>query len=317
MELKRPLVALAPLAGTSDKTMRELSMRYGADYCVTEMISAKAVYYKDKKTFELARIGDKERPCGIQLFGSEPDIMAYAAEKMLEFSPAMIDINMGCPVTKIVSNKEGCALMKSPELAASIVKAVKKAAGSVPVSVKFRSGFDKNSINAVEFAKAVCDGGADLICVHGRTREQMYSGLADRKIIKKVKQSVSVPVLANGDIFSARDAVDMLSETGCDGVMVARGALGNPFIFREIKELFEKGSYVETSLAERLEVAALHAKLLCEHKGEYIGVREARKHLGWYIKGMDGSAQARGHINTAESLGRLLELISELKEKNR
>ncbi len=311
MEINRPLIYLAPLAGISDKTMRRLCKEYGADFTVTEMISAKAVYYKDKKTFSLASIDASEHPCAIQLFGSEPEVMAYAAERMLEFSPDAIDINMGCPVGKIVSNGEGSALMKSPELAGRITEAVKKAV-NVPVSVKFRLGFDEEHINCVEFAKILEESGADALCVHGRTKEQMYSGKANWNMIAKVKESVRIPVFANGDVFSPEDCVRILKTTGCDGVAIARGALGNPFIFKQIKELINTGSYTAVQDSERLSLAIRHVKMLVEDKGEYIGVREARKHLGWYTKGIYGSAEARERINAAVSLDEICGIIQEL-----
>lgn len=308
MDFKKPLIALAPLAGVTDTSMRILCKEYGADLCTTEMVSAKAVYYGDKKTMTLAKIGDNERPCSIQLFGSEPKVMAYAAEKMLCFSPFAIDINMGCPVGKIVSNGEGSALMKNEVLAGEIVEAVKKAV-DIPVTVKFRSGYDGEHINAVSFAKVLESAGADMLCVHGRTKEQMYSGKADRKIIAQVKAAVKIPVLANGDIFTPEDVVSMLEETKCDGVAVARGALGNPFIFKQIKEYLDTGKYEDVPDEERIAVAIRHTKMLCEDKGEFIGVREARKHLSWYTKGMYGSAELRGKINSAESLEEIVELL--------
>lgn len=311
MEINRPLIYLAPLAGISDKTMRRLCKEYGADFTVTEMISAKAVYYKDKKTFALASIDRGEHPCAIQLFGSEPEVMAYAAERMLEFSPDAIDINMGCPVGKIVSNGEGSALMKSPELAGRITEAVKKAV-NVPVSVKFRLGFDEEHINCVEFAKILEESGANALCVHGRTKAQMYSGKANWDMIAKVKESVRIPVFANGDVFTPEDCVRILKTTGCDGVAIARGALGNPFIFKQIKELINTGSYTAVSDSERLSLAIRHVMMLVKDKGEYIGVREARKHLGWYTKGIYGSAEARERINAAVSLDEILRITQEL-----
>lgn len=311
MEINRPLIYLAPLAGISDKTMRRLCKEYGADFTVTEMISAKAVYYKDKKTFALASIDRGEHPCAIQLFGSEPEVMAYAAERMLEFSPDAIDINMGCPVGKIVSNGEGSALMKSPELAGRITEAVKKAV-NVPVSVKFRLGFDEEHINCVEFAKILEESGANALCVHGRTKAQMYSGKANWDMIAKVKESVHIPVFANGDVFTPEDCVRILKTTGCDGVAIARGALGNPFIFKQIKELINTGSYTAVSDSERLSLAIRHVTMLVKDKGEYIGVREARKHLGWYTKGIYGSAEARERINAAVSLDEILRITQEL-----
>ena len=276
------------------------------------MISAKAVYYNDKKTYSLAEIEPSHKPCAIQLFGSEPDIMAFAAEKMLVFSPIAIDINMGCPVGKIVSNHEGSALMKNIHLAENIVASVKKSI-DIPVTVKFRLGFDKNNINCVEFAKALEQAGADAICVHGRTREQMYSGKANWDYIAKIKSSVKIPVFANGDVFTPEDCKNVLSVTSCDGVAIARGALGNPFIFKQIKEYLENGTYQEISTFERLDVALEHVKMLIADKGEYIGIREARKHLAWYTKGMLSSAQARAKINLSTSFNEIKNVIDEIK----
>lgn len=314
MEIKKPIIYLAPLAGISDKSMRRLCKEYGADFTVTEMISAKAVYYKDKKTFSLASIDKDEHPCAIQLFGSEPDVMAYAAGKMLDFSPDAIDINMGCPVGKIVSNGEGSALMKDSSLAGKITEAVKKTV-DIPVTVKFRLGFDEDHINCVEFAKILEASGADALCVHGRTRAQMYSGKANWDMIARVKESVKIPVFANGDVFTPEDCANILKSTHCDGVAIARGALGNPFIFKQIKELFNTGSYSEIPDEERLSLALLHVEMIVEDKGEYTGIREARKHLSWYTKGLYGSAEAREKINAAVTLDEIREIIGSLKEK--
>ncbi len=314
METKRPTIYLAPLAGISDKSMRRLCKEYGADFTVTEMISAKAVYYNDKKTYALASIENDEHPCALQLFGSEPDVMAYASQKMLEFSPDAIDINMGCPVGKIVSNGEGSALMKDPVLAGKITEAVKKAV-SVPVTVKFRLGFDDEHINCVEFAKVLESSGADALCVHGRTKMQMYSGKANWEAIASVKNAVKVPVFANGDVFTPESCIDILKATDCDGVAIARGALGNPFIFKQIKEMLDTGTYSEISDTERLRLALRHVKMLVEDKGEYIGIREARKHLGWYTKGLFGSAEARVKINAATTLEEIHKIIESLTEK--
>lgn len=315
MQLKTPLIYLAPLAGISDKTMRRLCKEYGAHFTVTEMISAKAVYYKDKKTFSLASIEKDEHPCAIQLFGSEPEVMAYAAEKMLEFSPDAIDINMGCPVGKIVSNGEGSALMKKPALAGKITQAVKSAV-NIPVTVKFRLGFDEENINCVEFAKILEQSGADALCIHGRTKAQMYSGKANWDMIAKVKEAVNIPVFANGDVFTPEDCTNILNVTHCDGVAIARGALGNPFIFKQINELFTTGTYTKTSDEERLSLALRHVRMLVEDKGEFTGIREARKHLGWYTKGIYGSAEAREKINAAVSLDEICKIVEVLYDKS-
>jgi len=226
---------LAPLAGISDSPFRRICRRYGADIVCTEMISSRGIYYKDKKTAELLSFSDEEQPIGIQLFGNEPEIMAYAASVICERKPSFIDINMGCPMPKIVNNGDGCALMKNPVLAGKIIEAVVKAA-NVPVTVKFRSGYTAETVNAVEFAKIAEQSGASQITVHPRTHDMLYSGTADREIIKAVKESVKIPVVGNGDIFSPESAKEMLERTGCDGLMIARGAFGNPFIFGYIKD---------------------------------------------------------------------------------
>lgn len=291
---------LAPMAGVTDYVFRELCRRYGAEYEVTEMVSAKAVMFEDKKTFVLADVERDSGPSAIQIFGSEPEIMSEAAKRLLEANPSTvaIDINMGCPVGKIVSNGEGSALMRSPELGARIVSAVKKAV-SIPVTVKIRSGIDESSLNAVEVAKRVEDAGADLICVHGRTRKQMYQPPVDRAIIAEVKKSVSIPVVGNGGINSAADAIQMYRDTGCDGIMIARGACGNPFIFSEIKAALESQKYEKPSIRQRLEIAAAQLEMMIEDKGT-IGLFEARKHLGWYLHGIAGAAAVRDRINRCE-----------------
>ncbi len=317
---------LAPLAGVSDRAFREVCRRAGAEYTVSEMVSAKALCYEQRskkilRTAPLASVYESEMPMAIQLFGSEPDFFAEAAKMITmcnyrgclsDTPPAAIDINMGCPVHKIVSNGEGSALMKNPRLAADIVSAVKKAV-NIPVTVKIRAGWDAQSINAAEMAKALEAAGADLIAVHGRTREQMYAPSADYGIIRLVKESVSVPVVGNGDVYTAEDALRMLRETGCDGVMLARGALGNPFLFTELIAKLEKRSYTPPTLHERFETALWQVERMIEEKGERIAVAEARKHLSWYIKGVPGAAGARVAINAAASFDELRELLNRLE----
>lgn len=261
-------VFLAPMAGVTDIVFRKICKGMGADLTYTEMVSAKALYYGSENTEELMKISDEEEYAAVQMFGSEPDIMAKACEKFNEDDKiCIIDINMGCPAHKIVKNGEGSALMKSPKLAYEIVKAVKKASNK-PVTVKFRKGFDEDNINAVEFAKVIEDAGADMITVHGRTRAQMYEGKADWDIIKAVKKSVSIPVIGNGDIVSGEDAVRMLEYTNCDGVMVARAAMGNPWIFREIKAAINSTQIIKPTPVEKLDMCIFHYKEAVKYYGE-------------------------------------------------
>ncbi len=299
IELPHGLI-LAPMAGATDISFRTLAKEYGAELTVSEMISAKGVYYKDKKTAALAASHESENPFSLQLFGSEPEVMVYAALKLREINPAIsvIDINMGCPMPKITGNGEGSALMKTPELAAGIVRTLTESCG-LPVTVKMRTGWNKDTINAPYLAALCEDNGAAAICIHGRTREQLYRPPVDRDTIRAVKKAVSIPVIANGGIYTAADALNMLKETGCDGIAVGQGALGKPWIFREICCAMDGKPYSPPETEEILTVAARHVRLLCEDKGEYIGARESRKHLGWYIKGIPGAAEARNKINQA------------------
>lgn len=304
VELKHGIF-LAPMAGFSDRAMRRVCHEMGAEYAVSEMISAKAVTFGDKKTFSLAAIRDDEGPVALQIFGSEPDIMGKCAEILTNkrwqdgfVSPVAIDINMGCPVHKIFSNGEGSALMKDPELILRIVRAVKENT-DLPVTVKHRTGIDEKTLNAVECAIAAEEGGAELITVHGRTKAQMYSGSVDRETIKKVKQSVQIPVIANGDILSADDAISMLKDTGADGIAIGRGAVGNPFIFGQIRAALSGDRYTPPSLDERAEVALWQLRLAIEDKGERVAVPEARKQIASYLHSFKGAAKIRAKINTA------------------
>lgn len=295
-------LCLAPMAGYTDRAMRLVCHKYGAEYSVTEMVSAKAVVYNDKKTFALAKILADEGPCAIQIFGSEPEIMAEAATILSQpkegASPLAIDINMGCPVNKIYGNGEGSALMKSPELIERITRAVSKSI-DIPTTVKIRAGINSSTINAVECAIAAEEGGASLLCIHGRTREQMYGGLADREIIKKVKDSLHIPLIANGDILSAESALSMLCDTGADGIAIGRGAVGNPFIFSEILSALKGETYNEPSTEERVEIALLQLKTAVEEKGERVAIPEARKQIALYLRSFRGAARIRAEINRA------------------
>jgi tRNA-dihydrouridine synthase B len=292
---------LAPLAGITDMPFRKLCHEQGAALVYSEMVSAKALHYRDAKSFALLETAPDEGRVALQLFGSEPDIMAEAARLLDSRGHAALDVNMGCPVPKIVRNGEGSALMRDPELAGRIVEAMVKAT-SKPVTVKIRAGWDADSVNAVRFAKIVEAAGASMIAVHGRTREEYYSGKADRGVIAAVKRTVSVPVAGSGDVFTARDAVDMLAETGCDYVMIARGALGNPWIFREAKMLLDGASDEEIraalpTSAERGEMFIRQLDDTIKLKGEKTAVLEMRKHAGWYFKGMAGVAGFRVRVN--------------------
>ena len=299
IELKHGL-CLAPMAGYSDRAMRLVCHKYGAEYSVTEMVSAKAVVYGDHKTHALARIMPDEGHVSLQIFGSEPEIMAQAAHILSNpkegVRPVAIDINMGCPVNKIFSNGEGSALMKNPELIFRITKAVSEST-DIPTTVKIRAGINKNSINAVECALAAEEGGASLICIHGRTREQMYGGLADREIIRNVKSALHIPLIANGDIIDGESAVAMLRDTNADGIAIGRGAVGNPFIFREIISAIEGIEFVEPTLEERIDTALLQLRTAIEKKGERIAIPEARKQIALYLRSFRGAARIRAEIN--------------------
>ena len=295
-------LCLAPMAGYTDRAMRLVCHEVGAEHSVTEMVSAKAVVYNDKKTFALAKILPDEGPVSLQIFGSEPEIMAEAAQILVRNGegerPIAIDINMGCPVNKIFGNGEGSALMKKPELIEKIVKAVSSNI-EIPTTVKIRAGINKTSINAVECAIAAEEGGASLLCIHGRTREQMYGGLADREIIANVKSALQIPVIANGDILTAQDAIAMLRDTNADGIAVGRGAVGNPFIFKEIVCALENRDYSPPSLGDRVDTALRQLKVAVEEKGERVAIPEARKQIALYLRSFHGAARIRADINRA------------------
>ena len=306
---------LAPMAGVTDKSFRALCKKRGAEGMTTEMVSAKALIFKDKKTNVLCEIPDEERPCAIQLFGRVPDELARAALLVLKYEPCAIDVNMGCPAPKIAGNGDGSALMKTPHLCGDIVRAIRSALDSegradLPVTVKVRAGFTKSTINAVEVAKECEAAGAAAIAVHGRTRDQMYAPPVNLDIIRDVKAAVSVPVIGNGDITSEEDAVRMLEYTGCDGLMIGRGTLGNPYIFDRIAYYLDNGKKMP-EVSDSIKKADIieHMRSLIAEKGEYTGVREARKHIAWYIKGKPGSALLRDEVNRTETIDGVLDVV--------
>lgn len=299
---------LAPMAGVADRAFRELCVGYGASYVVSEMISSKGVSMGDRKSKDLAYLSEAERPAAIQIFGSDPVIMAQSVERVMEFKPEIIDINMGCPAPKIAGNGGGASLAKNPALAEKIVEAVVKAS-PVPVTVKIRMGWDFDNINAVEMAKRAEAAGASAVTVHGRTRNQMYAPPVNRDIIAQVKKEISIPVIGNGDIVDEQSAAIMFEETNCDLIMIGRGALGRPWVFSQINAYLEHGRVIpEPPVTERMRVMLKHIETLCEYKGDYIGMREARKHAGWYTKGLRGAANYRRELGTLENMEQLKEI---------
>ena len=303
---------LAPMAGVTDLPFRLLCKEQGAGLLCMEMVSAKGIMYNNKNTKFLLTIDERERPVSLQLFGSDADIISEQAKRIEELPFDILDINMGCPVPKIVNNGDGSALMKNPLLAGEIIEKTARAIQK-PVTVKIRKGFDEEHINAVEMAHIAQESGAAAIAVHGRTREQYYSGKADWEIIRKVKEAVKIPVIGNGDVWTPQDAIDMRKQTGCDGVMIGRGAQGNPWIFKQILHYEQTGELLEKpSPQEVTEMILRHAKMQMEFKGEYIGMREIRKHAAWYTAGYKNSAKLRGKINETETYEELKELLSHL-----
>ena len=309
---------LAPMAGVSDYSFRKLCVLWGADYCVTEMISAKALCFGDRKTAVLARVLKEELPLSVQIFGSEPEIVHKAAKLlspgnyphcMSDCLPTAIDFNMGCPVHKVISNGEGSALLKDEQRAKEVLEALVEGS-ALPVTVKIRAGFDSTHRNAPEIAAIAEKAGVSAVCVHGRTRDQLYRPGVDYEIIRQVKQTVSIPVIGNGDIFSPEDALRMKEKTGCDGLMIARGACGNPFLFSFVKAALRGQTSREVGVAERMQTAKKHLEWLIADKGERTGLYEARKHIAWYIKGLPGAPAFRDRINRTDNLEELFDILN-------
>ena len=309
-------VFLAPMAGVTDISFRGLCKEMGCGLVYTEMVSAKALYYGSENTQSLLRIADEERPVAAQIFGREPEIMAQICEEHLNDRDdiCIIDINMGCPAPKIVKNGEGSALMKEPELAYDIVKAIKNVSKK-PVTVKFRKGFDDENINAVEFAKGMEQAGVDAIAIHGRTRKQMYEGVADWEIIKEAKKAVTIPVIGNGDVFSPEDALRMKEVTDCDAIMIARGSRGTPWIFKQINDVLNGREPRVISDQEKIDMCIRHYELAIKYDGEFKAIREMRKHASWYIKGLPRCTEIRNEINVLDDSTKVIEILKQYKNE--
>ena len=303
-------VFLSPMAGVTDLPFRLICKEQDCGMLYTEMVNAKALCYDDKNTKKMLNIEDEEHPVAIQIFGSDPEYMGGAAKILNSYPNEILDINMGCPAPKVVKNGDGSALLKNPELAAKVLRAVVENSEK-PVTLKIRKGWDDTCINAVEIAKIAQDCGISAIAIHGRTREQYYSGKADWDIIRQVKENVSIPVIGNGDVFEVEDAINMLNQTNCDAIMIGRGAQGNPWIFKRINHYMQTGEILKgPTLEEKIDTAMKHLKLAVEEHGEYVAVREMRKHIAWYLKGLRNSARVRDEINKIESYE---EVVNKLK----
>jgi nifR3 family TIM-barrel protein len=302
---------LGPMAGVTDTVYRQLCQEQGCEVTYTEMVSAKAIYYGNKKTDTLLTIEDKEFNVGIQLFGSDPELIGEMAKQIDNERISSFDVNMGCPVPKVVNNGEGSALMKNPKLIGEIVESLVKAVDK-PISIKIRSGFNEESINAVEVSKIAESAGASLIAIHGRTREQYYSGKANWDIIAQVKEAVNIPIIGNGDIKNGKDLLAMKEQTHCDGFMVGRAAMGNPWIFKELISAIKNEVYVKPTVEEIMKMILRHGEMLIEHKGELVAMREMRKHVTWYIRGFDNAAKLRHETNTVEKFEDLVKLVDKM-----
>lgn len=306
-------VFLAPMAGVTDIAFRGICVEMGCGLVYTEMVSAKGLYYKSENTEELLRVSEEEKPVGVQIFGSDPYVMAKACDYFNDNQDiCLVDINMGCPVPKIVKNGEGSALMRNPKLAAEIVREVKKAS-TKPVTVKFRKGFNDMEVNAVDFAKEMEQAGVDAVAVHGRTREQMYEGKADWDIIRQVKEAVRIPVIGNGDVFSAQAAANIVEFTKCDGIMVARGAQGNPWVFREITQALRGEEVKYPTELEKIDLSIRHLELSVHYYGEAKAVREMRKHIGWYVKGLKNCTEIKNAVNAEKEAAKVFDILEEYR----
>ena len=316
LKLKPYSAALAPMAGVADRAFREICVDFGASYVVSEMVSSKGLTMCDRKSKQLLVLSEKERPAAAQIFGSDPLVMAESAKACLNYNPEVIDINMGCPAPKIAGNGGGSALMKNPDLAEKIMRSVKEAV-DIPVTVKIRLGWDKDSLNCIEIAQRAEKAGMSAVTLHGRTRQQMYAPPVDLKMIAEVKRNIGIPLIGNGDIVDGISAAKMLEETGCDYLMVGRGALGRPWVFGQINAYLEHGVILpEPPVSQRMLTMLKHVELIIKYKGERVGIREARKHAAWYIKGIKGAAAYRQKVGALESMEQLQELAYTILREN-